>query len=124
MTGSAGHSLVLQRVTHRFGAHTAADDVSLEIGAGEIIALLGPSGCGKTTLLRIIAGFLRPSSGEVLVDGAPITQLPPNRRQIGIVFQSYAPRSAPRQIGRYRPHASRETFARKRNLRAAPAVFV
>jgi putative spermidine/putrescine transport system ATP-binding protein len=90
VAGSAGHSLVLQRVTHRFGDNIAANDVSLDIAAGELISLLGPSGCGKSTLLKIIAGFLRPSSGEVLVDGAAISHLPANRRQIGIVFQNYA----------------------------------
>ncbi|HEV8439713.1 MAG TPA: ABC transporter ATP-binding protein [Methylomirabilota bacterium] len=93
LTGAAprrGHALALERICHRFGAVTAVDDVDLEVGAGELVALLGPSGCGKTTLLRIIAGFLTPVAGRVLVDGEPVGHLPPHRRGVGIVFQSYA----------------------------------
>jgi putative spermidine/putrescine transport system ATP-binding protein len=82
--------LTLERVTLRFGVVTAVDDVNLDVRAGELVALLGPSGCGKTTLLRVIAGFLRSTAGRVLVDGAPIGHLPPNRRGVGIVFQNYA----------------------------------
>jgi putative spermidine/putrescine transport system ATP-binding protein len=66
------------------------DGVSLDIGAGELVALLGPSGCGKTTLLRIIAGFVEQTSGQVVVGGRAIDDLPPNRREVGMVFQSYA----------------------------------
>jgi putative spermidine/putrescine transport system ATP-binding protein len=85
-----GHALRLERITHRFGAVTAVDDVDLDIRAGELVALLGPSGCGKTTVLRVIAGFLAPSTGRVLVDGEPVGHLPPHRRGVGIVFQNYA----------------------------------
>jgi putative spermidine/putrescine transport system ATP-binding protein len=85
-----GHALGLDRITHRFGAVTAVDAITLDVAAGELVALLGPSGCGKTTLLRIIAGFLTPTSGRVLVDGESIAELPANRRGVGIVFQSYA----------------------------------
>ena len=85
-----GHALALDAITHRFGAVTAVDDVHLDVGAGELIALLGPSGCGKTTLLRIIAGFVSPDAGRVLVDRERIDHLPPHRRGIGIVFQNYA----------------------------------
>jgi putative spermidine/putrescine transport system ATP-binding protein len=84
------HALALEGVTHRFGAVTAVDDVSLDVGAGELVALLGPSGCGKTTLLRIIAGFVTPTAGRVLVDDDTIDHLPPHRRGVGIVFQNYA----------------------------------
>ena len=90
MSQFAGHSLVLKKVTHRFGDAVAANDIDLDIQPGELISLLGPSGCGKTTLLKIIAGFLRQTSGDVLVDGASITDVAANRRRIGIVFQNYA----------------------------------
>src|ERR1700751_1241790 len=85
-----GHSLRLETITHRFGSTTAVRDVSLDVSAGELVALLGPSGCGKTRLLRIIAGFIRQSEGGVRYDGEPVDHLPPNRRGAGIVFQNYA----------------------------------
>ena len=88
---AAGQSLTLDDIVHRYsGGAIAVDHVTLEIGAGELVALLGPSGCGKTTLLRIIAGFIAQSSGKVVVGGKRIDELPPNRRNIGIVFQNYA----------------------------------
>ena len=68
----------------------ALDDVSVQIRQGEFFTLLGPSGCGKTTLLRLIAGFEMPTSGQILLDGADITDLPPNKRPVNTVFQSYA----------------------------------
>ncbi|MDI6870573.1 MAG: ABC transporter ATP-binding protein [Bacillota bacterium] len=68
----------------------AVNNVSLEIEKGELLCLLGPSGCGKTTLLRMIAGFVEPTAGSILVKGQDITQLPPNKRNLGMVFQSYA----------------------------------
>jgi len=68
----------------------ALDDVSIQIRKGEFFTLLGPSGCGKTTLLRLIAGFETPTSGQILLDGQDITALPPNRRPVNTVFQSYA----------------------------------
>jgi ABC-type proline/glycine betaine transport system ATPase subunit len=86
----AGHALDIVGLTHRFGAFTAVDDVTLSIRPGEIVALLGPSGCGKTTLLRAVAGFIRQNQGRVLIDGASVDDLPPERRNIGIVFQNYA----------------------------------
>jgi putative spermidine/putrescine transport system ATP-binding protein len=85
-----GHSLRLEAITHRFGSTTAVRGVSLDVSAGELVALLGPSGCGKSTLLRIIAGFIRQSEGRVRYDGEPVDHLPPNRRGAGIVFQNYA----------------------------------
>jgi putative spermidine/putrescine transport system ATP-binding protein len=90
MKPDRGHALAIERISHRFGAMLALDDVSLAIQAGELIALLGPSGCGKTTLLRIIAGFIRPSEGDIRVDGARVNDVPANRRNVGIVFQNYA----------------------------------
>ncbi|MCG5237920.1 ABC transporter ATP-binding protein [Xanthobacter oligotrophicus] len=90
MSQSAGHALTLRTISHSFGQMVAANAIDLDIRPGELVSLLGPSGCGKTTLLKIIAGFLRQTSGDVLVDGASITRLPTNRRRIGIVFQNYA----------------------------------
>ncbi|MBR0985156.1 ABC transporter ATP-binding protein [Bradyrhizobium liaoningense] len=85
-----GHSLDLKDIGHAFGATVALDEIDLAVAAGELIALLGPSGCGKTTMLQIIAGFLRPSRGEVRFDGARVEHIPANRRRIGMVFQNYA----------------------------------
>jgi len=87
---ASGGDVSLDRVTHRYGGSTAVEDVSLEIGAGEFIALLGPSGCGKTTLLRIMAGLLRQTEGHVTIGGERVDTLPPDERGAGIVFQSYA----------------------------------
>jgi spermidine/putrescine ABC transporter ATP-binding subunit len=80
----------IEGLTKRFGSVVAVDDVSLEIRPNEFFALLGPSGCGKTTLLRMLAGFERPSAGRVLIDGEDMAQVPPNRRPVNMVFQSYA----------------------------------
>ncbi|WP_454688546.1 ABC transporter ATP-binding protein [Achromobacter aloeverae] len=90
MEKRAGHALRLEHIGHRFQAFEAVRDVDLEIGAGELVALLGPSGCGKSTLLRIVSGFLRQTSGRVLFDGAPVDHLAPDKRGVGIVFQNYA----------------------------------
>ncbi|MBI2814750.1 MAG: ABC transporter ATP-binding protein [Opitutae bacterium] len=80
----------IRGVTKRFGAFTAVDDVSLVVRAGEFLTLLGPSGCGKTTLLRLLAGFETPDAGAILLDGEDVTHLPPYRRNVNQVFQSYA----------------------------------
>ncbi len=82
--------LVLDRLSKRFGALTAVDDVSLDIANGTFVCLLGPSGCGKTTLLRVIAGLEPPSGGRILIDGADITTLEAHQRDFGMVFQSLA----------------------------------
>ena len=83
--------LALKGIQKRFaGGTVAVQDFNLEATAGEFVSFLGPSGCGKTTTLRMIAGFVRPSSGQILVGGEDITVLPPEKRGIGIVFQNYA----------------------------------
>jgi putative spermidine/putrescine transport system ATP-binding protein len=81
---------VFENLTRRFGATTALDRLSLEIAPGELVALLGPSGCGKTTALRVLAGFERPDVGRVLVDGKDVSHVPAQRRDMGMVFQSYS----------------------------------
>ncbi|HEX4184935.1 MAG TPA: ABC transporter ATP-binding protein [Stellaceae bacterium] len=83
-------TVTISGLTKRFGTATAVDDLSIEIGQGELVSLLGPSGCGKTTTLRSIAGFVEPDAGQILFDGVDITSLPPERRNIGMVFQNYA----------------------------------
>lgn len=80
----------LQGVTKRFGSFTAVSEINLKIAAGEFITLLGPSGCGKTTLLRLLAGFETPDEGAVFLDGEDVSHLPPYRRNVNQVFQSYA----------------------------------
>ncbi|MBR3486636.1 MAG: polyamine ABC transporter ATP-binding protein [Clostridia bacterium] len=80
----------LKNITKDYGGNLALDNVSLYIRDGEFLTLLGPSGCGKTTLLRIIAGFITPDSGEVYIDGADMKGVPPHKRQVNTVFQKYA----------------------------------
>ncbi len=84
-----GH-LTVDGVAKRFGSVVAVDDVTLEMPAGSFYSLLGPSGCGKTTLLRIVAGLETADSGTITVDGQNITDLPPERRPLNMVFQRYA----------------------------------
>jgi ABC-type Fe3+/spermidine/putrescine transport system ATPase subunit len=83
-------TLSLQGVTKAFPSGRGVSGVSFEAAGGEIIALVGPSGCGKTTLLRIVAGLLAPDSGRILVAGRDVTPLPPEQRNIGLIFQNYA----------------------------------
>ncbi len=80
----------IRNVTKRFGNMVAVDNVSLDIVAGEFFVMLGPSGCGKTTLLRMIAGFELPTEGHILIDGQDMAGVPPNKRPVNMVFQSYA----------------------------------
>ncbi|MBN9631930.1 MAG: ABC transporter ATP-binding protein, partial [Actinobacteria bacterium] len=77
-------------LTQQFKGHRAVDDVDLVIEDGDFVVLLGPSGCGKTTLLRMIAGLLEPTSGRILIDGQDVTALPSKKRNLAMVFQSYA----------------------------------
>jgi len=82
--------LQLEHISKRFGTAPVVRDLSLEVYRGEICCLLGPSGCGKTTTLKIVAGLLEPDSGIVRLAGRDITKLPPQRRDLGMVFQNYA----------------------------------
>ena len=82
--------VVLRNVTKTFGSVVAIKTISLEIEEGEFLTLLGPSGCGKTTTLRLIAGFNDPDQGQILLGDQDITNLPPQKREIGMVFQDYA----------------------------------
>jgi spermidine/putrescine transport system ATP-binding protein len=85
----AGGRIELVGLTKRF-AETAVDDIHLQIASGEFFSLLGPSGCGKTTTLRLIAGFEQPTAGQILLDGVDVSGVPPHKRNVNTVFQSYA----------------------------------
>lgn len=80
----------LQGLSKKFGDFTAVDNVDLDIYRGELFTILGGSGCGKSTLLRLLAGFERPSAGRIIIDGADVTDQPPYRRPVNMMFQSYA----------------------------------
>jgi putrescine transport system ATP-binding protein len=88
--GALAPLLRIEGLTKRFGAYLAVDDLSLAIYPGEFFALLGPSGCGKTTLLRLLAGFERANAGRILLDGIDLLPVPPHRRPVNMMFQSYA----------------------------------
>src|SRR5689334_23983434 len=83
-------TIELRRITKRFGSFTAVKDVDLSVSAGEVVCLLGPSGCGKTTTLRMIAGLERATAGDIIIAGKRMNDLPPEKRDIAMVFQFYA----------------------------------
>jgi spermidine/putrescine ABC transporter ATP-binding subunit len=87
---SVGGALDVRDVTKRYGSQTAVNRVTLQICRGEFFCIIGPSGCGKTTLLRMVAGFAEPDSGDILVDGRSMARTPPYRRPVNMVFQNYA----------------------------------
>ena len=87
---SQSASVTLTNIVKAFPGHRALDGVNLDVAPGEFIALLGPSGCGKTTALRVLAGLEDATSGTVLIDGQDVSNLPANKRDIGMVFQSYS----------------------------------
>ena len=82
--------LSIENAVKTFGTNTVVKGFDLSVEKGEFVSFLGPSGCGKTTVLRMIAGFERPTSGRIIIDGRDVTDLAPNRRRIGMVFQAYA----------------------------------
>src|SRR5262245_2719365 len=84
------NALEIERLCRRFGDQPAVADVSLSVAPGAFFCLLGPSGCGKTTLLRLIGGYVAADSGRILIAGEDVTRRPPERRGVGMVFQSYA----------------------------------
>ena len=90
MTTPDHPALVLRGLRKSFGSAVAVDGVDLEVDRGEFVTLLGPSGCGKTTTLRMVAGFEQPTSGRILLDGRDVSRLSPDKREMGMVFQSYA----------------------------------
>jgi putative spermidine/putrescine transport system ATP-binding protein len=85
-----GARIVLTRLVKTYGAAAAVRDLDLDVAAGEFLTFLGPSGSGKTTSLMMIAGFVTPDGGDIVIDGRPVTWLPPHKRGIGMVFQNYA----------------------------------
>ncbi len=103
---SADDVIVLDAVRKEFGTFVAVDRADFAIRRGEFFSLLGPSGCGKTTLLKVIAGFERPTSGQVLLEGVDVSDVPPHQRNVNTVFQQYA--LVPAHVG-----------VRQRGLRAA-----
>jgi len=90
MTQDSQPMLEIRQVSKNFGGLSAVKEVNLSINKGEIFALLGGSGCGKTTLLRMLAGFEIPSAGAIFIDGEDISQIPPHKRPVNMMFQSYA----------------------------------
>src|SRR6201995_5005952 len=90
VAGHAGGEVRLEALEERVGDGGAGESIDLEIASGEFFSLLGPSGCGKTTTLRLIAGFERPTAGDVCLDGTSLAAVPPDRRNVNTVFQSYA----------------------------------
>src|SRR5947209_10423663 len=83
-------TITLRKLTKRFGSFVATRDVDLDVAAGEVVCLLGPSGCGKTTTLRMIAGLERATAGDIVIAGRRMNELPPEKRDIAMVFQFYA----------------------------------
>src|SRR6476661_1590570 len=88
--GALGAHVLFDRIEKQYGSVMAVREVSLDIAPGEFVTLLGPSGSGKTTTLMMLAGFETPTEGEILLEGKPLSKLPPYRRSIGVVFQSYS----------------------------------
>jgi putative spermidine/putrescine transport system ATP-binding protein len=91
MSARSASAVSLQGVTYRYpGTKSGVFDIALDILPGELVVCVGPSGCGKTTLLRLIAGFLKPDAGAIRLNGEDVSQLPTRARECGVVFQTYA----------------------------------
>ena len=83
-------NIQLKNLTKKYGSFNAVDSINLSIKDGEFVTLLGPSGCGKTTTLRMVAGFIKPTSGDLIIGGSNMVGVPPHNRKVGLVFQNYA----------------------------------
>ena len=90
MTDARDPIVRIEGVTKSFGSFTALHEMNLTIASGEFVTFLGPSGCGKSTTLRILGGFETPNTGRVILNGQDVTALPPNKRNVNMVFQDYA----------------------------------
>src|SRR5580704_3632350 len=90
MTGGAALPITIRQLTKHYGLVRALDEVDLDIDSGEFLTLLGPSGSGKTTLLMVLAGFIRPDHGSLKFGDTEVIRLAPHKRDVGMVFQSYA----------------------------------
>jgi putative spermidine/putrescine transport system ATP-binding protein len=108
--------LELQNLHRDFGTVKALDGIEIQLGQGEFLSLLGPSGCGKTTALRLVAGFDRPDAGRIVVDGRDVTNVTPNKRDMGMVFQAYSlfPNMTARQNVEYGLRVRRQGKADRR----------
>ena len=115
--------LQLQNLHRDFGTVKALNGIDISLGEGEFLSLLGPSGCGKTTALRLVAGFDRPDEGRIVVDGKDITGMPPNKRDMGMVFQAYSlfPNMTARAERRLRPQDQGAREGRPHEARGRPA---
>lgn len=90
LNATESEKITLKNVTKAYGQYVAVDNISLDIQESEFVVLLGPSGCGKTTILRMIAGFIHPTDGQIFIGGTDVTGVPTRSREIGMVFQNYA----------------------------------
>src|SRR5919107_6188283 len=132
--GTAGHrtggnrrssgAISIRGLRKEFDDVTAVDGIDVEIGAGEFFTLLGPSGCGKTTTLRMLAGFEKPTDGQILLDGVDVAQTPPHKRPVNTVFQSYAlfPHLNVRKNVEYGLRWHKDLDKRTRDARVAKAL--
>jgi spermidine/putrescine transport system ATP-binding protein len=115
--------LEIRAVTKRFAAHTAVNEVSFSVARGSFFSILGPSGCGKTTLLRMIAGFIQPDSGDIVIGGRSMALVPPNRRPVNMVFQHLALFPMMSVVQNVAFGLARRGVARAERLRRAEAML-